>query len=65
MTWPVNKVLEAEIKSCKRVPTASTTSALAAKSLALSTPVTPTAPAFNGSLASIEDLPAWVSITGI
>ena len=53
------------VKSCRRVPTASTTSASAASALADVQPVTPTGPAFSGWAATRLALPATVSTTGM
>ena len=60
-----NSVHEPVVKSCNRVPTASTTSASAARALADVHPVTPIGPAFNGCVASRLALPATVSTTGM
>ena len=60
-----NKLCDPVVKSCKRVPTANTTSACAAMVLAAGEPVTPTAPKLRASSHGKLLLPAWVSMTGI
>ena len=57
-------VQEPVVKSCSRVPAASTTSARAASALACGAPVTPIGPAYSGWSATSVDLPAIVSTTG-
>ena len=53
------------MKSCSRVPTASTTSASAASALAALVPVTPIAPRLSGWSWGSAPLPACVSATGM
>ncbi|MNY58149.1 hypothetical protein D3C86_1944540 [compost metagenome] len=53
------------MKSCSREPTASTTSAVSASWLEADVPVTPTEPMLSAWLWGREDLPAWVSTTGM
>ena len=53
------------MKSAKRVPTPTITSASAASVLAAPVPVTPIAPERQGWSAGVADLPACVSPTGI
>jgi hypothetical protein len=55
---------EPVVKSCSRVPTASTTSASRASSFADELPVTPIGPASIGWSHGSEDFPATVSTTG-
>ncbi len=52
------------MKSAKRVPTPTITSASAASALAAPVPVTPIAPIASGWSAGVADLPACVSATG-
>ena len=59
-----NAVHEPVVKSCRRVPTAMTTSASAASAFADVQPVTPTGPALSGWAANMHALPAIVSTTG-
>ena len=61
----LNSAQEPVVKSCSRVPTASTTSASSASRLAADVPVTPTAAMLSGWSSGSEDLPACVSQTGM
>ncbi|ESY00626.1 hypothetical protein X753_28655 [Mesorhizobium sp. LNJC399B00] len=61
----LNSAHEPVVKSCRRVPIASTTSASSASRLAADVPVTPTAAMFSGCVSGSEDLPPCVSQTGM
>ena len=60
-----NTVHDAVVKSCNRVPTASTTSASAASAFADADPVMPNGPACNGCSCGTSVRPAVVSVTGM
>ena len=60
-----NSAQEPVVKSCSRVPTASTTSASAASAFAALVPVTPIAPMLSGCSWGRALLPACVSATGM
>ena len=60
----VNSVFEPVVKSCSRVPMASTQSASCASAFAAGEPVTPIAPVLSGSFQASAPLPACVSATG-
>ncbi len=57
----LNSAQEPVVKSCRRVPTASTRSAASASRLEAEVPVTPTAPMLSGWPSGSDDLPACVS----
>ena len=61
----VKIVHEPVVKSCNRVPSATTTSDCAASALADVHPVTPIGPALSACDASNDALPATVSTTGM
>ena len=61
----LNSAQEPVVKSCSRVPTASTRSASSARRLAAEVPVTPTAPMLSGCSSGSDDLPPCVSQTGM
>ena len=56
--------MDAVVKSAKRVPTASTTSARRARAFAALPPLAPTGPTASGWSHASAPLPAWVSATG-
>ncbi|MNL46521.1 hypothetical protein D3C87_1692420 [compost metagenome] len=60
----LNKAQDPVVKSCSRVPTASTTSASSARRLDADVPVTPTEPMLSAWSWGRALLPACVSITG-
>jgi hypothetical protein len=60
-----NTLHEPVVKSCSRVPTASTTSASCASAFADELPVTPIGPANIGWSQGSDDFPATVSTTGM
>ncbi len=60
-----NSAHEPVVKSCSRVPTASTRSASSASRLAAEVPVTPSEPMLSGWSSGSEDLPPCVSATGM
>ena len=59
-----NSVHDAVVKSCSRVPIATTTSASAAMVLAEVEPMIPSGPAFSGCGVGSRVRPATVSTTG-